>query len=49
MLNEDEEIRCPKRTVIRVESEETQDYVIEGRSTEKEEEERTFLSSGEFR
>ena len=25
MLNEDEEIRSPKRTVIRVESEETQD------------------------
>ena len=45
MLNEDEEMRCPKRTVIRVESEETQDYVTEGRSSEKEEEERTFLSS----
>ena len=45
MLNEDEEIRCPKRTVIRVESEETQDYVIDGRSTEKEEEESTFVPS----
>ena len=40
MLNEDEEIRSPKRKVIRVESEETQDYVKEGRSTEQEEEER---------
>ena len=45
MLNEDEEIRSPKRKVIRVESEETQDYVKEGRSTEKEEEERTFVRS----
>ena len=27
MLNEGEEIRSPKRKVIRVESEETQDYV----------------------
>ena len=46
MLNEDEEIRSPKRKVIRVESEETQDYVKEGRSTEhEEEEERTFVPS----
>ena len=46
MLNEDEEVRSPKRKVIRVESEETQDYVEEGRSTEKEEEEkRTFVPS----
>ena len=45
MLNEDEEIRSPKRKVIRVESEETQDYVKEGRSTEKEEEESTFVLS----
>ena len=46
MLNEDEEIRSPKRKVIRVESEETQDYVKEGESTEKEEEEeRTFVPS----
>ena len=45
MLNEGEEIRSPKRKVIRVESEETQDFVIEGRSTEKEEEQRTFIPS----
>ena len=46
MLNEDEEIGSPKRKVIRVESEETQDYVKEGRSTEQEEEEkRTFVPS----
>ena len=45
MLNEDEEIRSPKRKVIHVESEETQDFVKEGRSTEKEEEERTFVPS----
>ena len=45
MLNEDEESRSPKIKVIRVESEETQDFVIEGRSTEKEEEERTFVPS----
>ena len=46
MLNEDEEIRSPKRKVIRVESEETQNYVKEGRSTEQEEEEqRTFVPS----
>ena len=45
MLNEVEEIRNPKREVIRVESEETQDYVKEGRSTEKEEEEMTFVPS----
>ena len=31
MLNEGEEIRCPKRKVIRVESEKTQDYVCEGK------------------
>ena len=45
MLNEDEEIRSQKRKVIRVESEETQDYVIGGMSTEKEEEEMTFVPS----
>ena len=46
MLNEDEETRSPKRKVIRVESEETQDCVREGRSTEPEEEEtRTFAPS----
>ena len=46
MLNEGEEIRSPKRKVIRVESEETQDYVREGKSTEQEEEEeRTFVPS----
>ena len=45
MLNEDEEITNPERKVIRVESEETQDYVKEGRSTEKEEEETTFVPS----
>ena len=46
MPNEDEEIRSPKRKVIRVESEETQDYVKEGRSAEQEEEEkRTFVPS----
>ena len=45
-LNEDEEIRSPKRKVIRVESEETQNYVKVGRSTEKEDEEkRTFAPS----
>ena len=45
-LNEGEEIRSPKRNVIRVESEETQDYVREGKSTEhEEEEERTFVPS----
>ena len=45
ILNGDEEIRSPKRKAIQVESEETQDYVKEGRSTEKEEEERTFAPS----
>ena len=46
MLNEGEEIRSPKRKVIRVESEETQAYVLEGKSTEQEEEERrTFVPS----
>ena len=46
MLNEGEEIRSPKRKVIRVESEETQDYVREERNTEfEEEEERTFIPS----
>ena len=40
MLNEDEESRSPKRKVFRVQSEETQDYVKEGRSTEQEEEEK---------
>ena len=43
MLNDGEEIRSPKRKVIRVEPEETQDYVINAKSTEyEEEEERTF-------
>ena len=43
---EGEEIESPKRKVIRVESEETQDYVREAKSTEhKEEEERTFVPS----
>ena len=46
MLNEGEEIRSPKRKVIRVESEETQDCVREGKSMEhEEEEERTFVRS----
>ena len=47
VLNEGEEIRSPKRKVIRVESEETQDYVREAKSTEyeEEEEERTFVPS----
>ena len=35
MLNVGEEIRSPKRKVIQVESEETQDYVREGRSRER--------------
>ena len=48
MLNDDEEIRSPERKVIRVESEETQDHVREGRSTEQEgEEQRTFVPSAE--
>ena len=46
MLNEGEETRSPKGKVIRVESEETQDYLREGKSTEnEEEEERTFVPS----
>ena len=46
MLNEGEEIGSPKRTVVRVESEETQDSVKEGKSTEQEEEEKkTFVRS----
>ena len=46
MLNEGEEIRSPKRKVIRVESEESQDHVREENSTEfEEEEERTFIPS----
>ena len=46
MLNEVEEVGSPKRKVIRLESEETQDYVREGTSTEhEEEEERTFVPS----
>ena len=45
MLSEDEEIRSPRRKVIWVESEETQDYVREGRSTEMEQEERIFVPS----
>ena len=45
-IDEGEEIESPKRKVIRVESEETQDYVREAKSTEYEEEEqRTFLPS----
>ena len=45
MLNEGGEIRSPKRKVIRVESEKTQDYEREGKSTEhEEEEERTFVA-----
>ena len=46
MLNGGEEIRSPKRKVIRVESEETQDYVREEKITEFEEEkQRTFIPS----
>ena len=46
MLREGEKIRSPKRKVIRVESEETQDYVREEKSTEfEEEEERSFIPS----
>ena len=41
VLNEGEEIRSPKRKVIRVESEETHDNVREEKSTEFEEEEET--------
>ena len=40
MLNEGEEIRSLKRKVMRVESEETQDYVREEKITEFEEEKR---------
>ena len=40
------EIQSPKRKVIRVETEETQDYVREAKSSEyEEEEERTFVPS----
>ena len=43
---EGEEIKNPKRKVIRVESEETQDYVREAKSAEQEEvEERFFAAS----
>ena len=35
--DEDEEIRGPKRKIIRVESEETQIYVREAKSTDQEE------------
>ena len=43
---EGEEIKNPKRKVIRMESEETQDHVREAQSTEyEEEEERTFVPS----
>ena len=49
MLNEVEEIRNPKREVIRVETEETQDYVKEGWSTEKEEEENKFRTERDQR
>ena len=46
MLNEDEEIRSPRRKIIRVGSEETQDCVREGRSTEQEKEgKRTLVPS----
>ena len=46
MLNGGEKIRSPKRKVIRVESEETQDYVREEKSTDFEEEEgRTITPS----
>ena len=46
ILNEGEEIISPKRNVILVESEETQDCVREAKSTEfEEEEERTFVPS----
>ena len=46
MPNEGEEIRNPKRKVIRVESEELQDYVREEKITEFEEEkQRTFIPS----
>ena len=46
MHNEAEEIRSPTRKVIRVESEETQDYVRKEKSTEiEEEEERTSIPS----
>ena len=45
-INEGEEIRSPKRKVIRVESEETQDNVREEKITEFEEEkQRTFIPS----
>ena len=48
MLNENQESRSPERKVIRVESEEIQDYVKEGKSTEQEEEEKwTFTECGE--
>ena len=43
MLNEGEEIRSPRRKVIRVESEETQDNVREAKSMEFEEEEERTL------
>ena len=43
---EGEEIKSPKRKVIRVESEETQDYVREAKSTDQEEvEELSFVPS----
>ena len=46
MFNEGEETRSPKRKVIWVESEETQDLVREEKGTEfEEEEERTFIQS----
>ena len=46
ILNEGEENRSPKRKVIQVESEETQDHVREAKGTEyEEEEERTFVPS----
>ena len=46
MLNKGEEIGSPKRRVFPVDSEETQEYVKEGKSTkQKEEEERTFVPS----
>ena len=44
---EGEQIKSPKRKVIRMDSEETQDHVREAKSTKhEEEEERTFVPSG---
>ena len=46
MLNEDEEIKSPKRNVIRVESEETHDYVKEGREYGKGRGRKDFRTEG---